>query len=77
MFKFIAGPCVIESEELVLKVAEEIKKITDDLGIDFYFKSIISKINYCLPGIYILKSVWVNQETPAEILLEQVDQLLL
>lgn len=45
MFKLIAGPCVIESEEMVLIVAEEIKKIADDLGIDFYFKASFDKAN--------------------------------
>lgn len=45
MFKLIAGPCVIESEELVMQVAEEIKKITDELGIEFIFKSSFDKAN--------------------------------
>lgn len=41
----IAGPCVIESEELCLQVASELKKITDDLGIEYYFKSSFDKAN--------------------------------
>jgi 2-dehydro-3-deoxyphosphooctonate aldolase (KDO 8-P synthase) len=41
----IAGPCVIESEELVLHVAEKIKGITDRLGIDYYFKASFDKAN--------------------------------
>lgn len=45
MFKLIAGPCVIESEEMVLEVAEEIKGITEELGIDFYFKASFDKAN--------------------------------
>lgn len=41
----IAGPCVIESEELVLEVAREIKSITDNLQIDYYFKASFDKAN--------------------------------
>lgn len=45
MFKFIAGPCVIENEELVMNVANEIKKITDELRIEYYFKASFDKAN--------------------------------
>ncbi|MEK3901321.1 3-deoxy-8-phosphooctulonate synthase [Paenibacillus sp. FSL R7-0179] len=45
MFKLIAGPCVIESEELVLQVAKEVKAVTDELGIDYYFKASFDKAN--------------------------------
>ena len=38
-FTLIAGPCVIESEELVMEVAGKLKEITDRLGINFVFKS--------------------------------------
>jgi 2-dehydro-3-deoxyphosphooctonate aldolase (KDO 8-P synthase) len=41
----IAGPCVIESEELVLATAEQIKEITDRLSIPFIFKSSYLKDN--------------------------------
>lgn len=41
----IAGPCVIEGEEITLKTAEEIKKITSELGIPFIFKSSYRKAN--------------------------------
>ncbi len=44
-FVLIAGPCVIESEKLVMDTAEEIKKITDKLGIPFIFKSSFDKAN--------------------------------
>lgn len=44
-FMLIAGPCSIESEELVMKSAEQIKDITDRLGIDYYFKSSFDKAN--------------------------------
>ncbi len=41
----IAGPCVIESEGMVLKTAEEIKRIIQRLDIPFIFKSSYSKAN--------------------------------
>lgn len=44
-FTLIAGPCVIESEELVIKVANEIKAITDELQMDYYFKASFDKAN--------------------------------
>lgn len=45
MFILLAGPCVIESEELVMNVAKEMKIITDELGIDYYFKASFDKAN--------------------------------
>ena len=44
-FFLIAGPCVIESEELQLKTAERLKLITDRLGILLFFKSSFDKAN--------------------------------
>ena len=44
-FFLIAGPCVIESEELQLRTAERLKVITDKLGILFLFKSSFDKAN--------------------------------
>lgn len=44
-FFLIAGPCVIESEHLVLSVAEMLKNITDELRIPFIFKSSFDKAN--------------------------------
>lgn len=41
----IAGPCVIESEEMVLEVAGYIKKLTSKLSIPFIFKSSYDKAN--------------------------------
>lgn len=41
----IAGPCVVESEELQLRTAEHLKNITDRLGIFFIFKSSFDKAN--------------------------------
>lgn len=45
MFKLLAGPCVIENEEMVMQVAEEMKAITDELGIDYYYKASFDKAN--------------------------------
>jgi len=41
----IAGPCVMEDESVVLKTAEEIKKIADKLKIGLIFKSSYKKDN--------------------------------
>lgn len=41
----IAGPCVIESEGLVLDTAAELKAITARLGIPFIFKASFDKAN--------------------------------
>ena len=44
-FFLIAGPCVIESEQLQLDVAGQLKEITARLGINFIFKSSFDKAN--------------------------------
>jgi 2-dehydro-3-deoxyphosphooctonate aldolase (KDO 8-P synthase) len=44
-FFLIAGPCVIESEGLVLDVAGRLKEMTDRLGIPFIFKASFDKAN--------------------------------
>jgi 2-dehydro-3-deoxyphosphooctonate aldolase (KDO 8-P synthase) len=44
-FFLIAGPCVVESEELQLRTAERLKDITERLGIHFIFKSSFDKAN--------------------------------
>lgn len=41
----IAGPCVVETENLQLRTAETLKRITDKLGIFFIFKSSFDKAN--------------------------------
>ena len=41
----IAGPCVIESETHVRKMADAIQRITSDLGVPFIFKSSYDKAN--------------------------------
>lgn len=41
----IAGPCVIETESMVMKLAEQLKSITEDMAVDFYFKASFDKAN--------------------------------
>ena len=53
----IAGPCVIESEEIVFRTCERVKEICSRLGFPFIFKSSYSKANrlnidsYSGPGL--------------------------
>ena len=44
-FFLIAGPCVVESEELQLRTAERLKEIADRLGVFLIFKSSYDKAN--------------------------------
>jgi 2-dehydro-3-deoxyphosphooctonate aldolase (KDO 8-P synthase) len=44
-FFLLAGPCVVESEGLVMEVAESIKAMTDKLKIPFVFKASYRKAN--------------------------------
>ena len=44
-FSLIAGPCVVESEEILMIIAETVKKICDELGIFYIFKASYRKAN--------------------------------
>ena len=44
-FFLIAGPCVVESEQLQMDTAGTLKEITTELGIPFIFKSSYDKAN--------------------------------
>lgn len=44
-FFILAGPCAIESEEMAMKIAERLVKITDDLKIPYVFKGSFKKAN--------------------------------
>jgi 2-dehydro-3-deoxyphosphooctonate aldolase (KDO 8-P synthase) len=44
-FFLISGPCVVESEQLQMDVAGQLKEITASLGIPFIFKSSYDKAN--------------------------------
>lgn len=56
-FKLLAGPCVIESEKMVLEIAGQIKKMVEFWEVDYYFKASFDKANrtslhsYRGPGI--------------------------
>lgn len=45
MFQLIAGPCVIEGEDITFEIAKGLKLITDKLGIRFTFKASFDKAN--------------------------------
>ena len=53
----ISGPCVIEDESIMMRVAEELKEITERLNIPLVYKSSFQKDNrssvdyYMGPGI--------------------------
>ncbi len=44
-FLFMAGPCVIEGRDFILKTAEKIKEIIDPYGFPFVFKASYDKAN--------------------------------
>ena len=44
-FFLLAGPCVIEGEEMALRIAEHIVKVTDKLNIPYVFKGSYRKAN--------------------------------
>jgi 2-dehydro-3-deoxyphosphooctonate aldolase (KDO 8-P synthase) len=44
-FFLLAGPCVVENEQMPLEIAKNIKQITDKLGIPFIFKASYRKAN--------------------------------
>lgn len=44
-FFLLAGPCVIENEEIMCEVAETLKEITSELGIEYVFKASYKKAN--------------------------------
>jgi len=74
MFKLIAGPCVIEDETMVMLVAEQMKRVTEELRIPYTFKASFDKANrtsitgYRGPGIEkgmrILENVHRELELP-------------
>lgn len=45
MFFLLAGPCVIEGEEMALHIAERVSELTDRLGIPYVFKGSFKKAN--------------------------------
>lgn len=51
-FLLIAGPCVIESEKLIMTTAERLKEIATKLGIPLVFKSSFDKANRTALGSF-------------------------
>jgi 2-dehydro-3-deoxyphosphooctonate aldolase (KDO 8-P synthase) len=51
-FFLIAGPCVVESEEVLLEVAEKVSSICAKLGIPYVFKSSYRKANRTSAGSF-------------------------
>ena len=70
----IAGPCVIESEELCLKVARSLRKTCERLGVTYIFKASFDKANRTSgrsrrgpgleQGLHILKTVRKKVNVP-------------
>lgn len=44
-FFLLAGPCAIEGEDMALRIAEQVVRITDDLKIPYVFKGSFKKAN--------------------------------
>lgn len=44
-FILIAGPCAVESKEIVFEIADKVSEMTDRLGIPFIFKASYRKAN--------------------------------
>src|SRR6476659_7205451 len=44
-FFLIAGPCVVESEELIMGIADQVSHICKNLGIPYIFKASYRKAN--------------------------------
>ena len=44
-FFLIAGPCVVESEEMIMEIAEKVYNICKNLGIPYIFKASYRKAN--------------------------------
>ena len=51
-FTLIAGPCVLESPELVFDMAAELKAISERLGIRLLFKTSFDKANRSSGGSF-------------------------
>ena len=51
-FFLIAGPCVIESEALVLDIAGRLRELTRELGIPYIFKASFDKANLSSKGSF-------------------------
>ena len=48
-FFLIAGPCVVESEDILMQVAEKVSSLCREMGIPYVFKSSYRKANRTTP----------------------------
>jgi 2-dehydro-3-deoxyphosphooctonate aldolase (KDO 8-P synthase) len=51
-FFLIAGPCVVESEEIVMEVAETVSRLCKNMGIPYVFKASYRKANRTSAGSF-------------------------
>ena len=66
-FTLVAGPCVIESPEMVFDIAAQVKEITDRLGIRYIFKASFDKANRSSGGSFRGPGVADGLEVLAEV----------
>jgi|TARA_B110000444_G_scaffold63796_1_gene59741 2-dehydro-3-deoxyphosphooctonate aldolase (KDO 8-P synthase) len=81
----IAGPCVIESEDMTLRVADELKNVCIKLDVPFIFKSSFDKANRSSnstfrgfgmeEGLRILEKVKAQFEIPVLTDIHTIDQV--
>ena len=81
----IAGPCVIESEDMTLRVADELKNVCIKLDVPFIFKSSFDKANRSSnstfrgfgmeEGLRILEKVKAQFELPVLTDIHTIDQV--
>ena len=84
-FVLIAGPCVVENEDMIFSTAAEIKKITKELNIPFVFKSSYKKANRTSlnsfvglefdEALAILKNVATKLELPIITDIHNIDEI--
>lgn len=78
-FILIAGPCAIESKEMALHIAKEVKAICEDLGIRYIFKGSYRKANRSrldsFTGIGDEKALQILKEVGAELGLETITDI--
>ena len=51
-FFLIAGPCVVETEEIVMEVADKVSAVCKNLGIPYIFKASYRKANRTSAGSF-------------------------
>lgn len=70
-FFLMAGPCVVENEKIAMESAIALKKITDDLGINYIYKSSFEKANRSSPngfaGLGFEKSLKILRKVKEEV----------